>query len=624
MKIRVVNMIKLLTMMIVAAMFAFALAPVELRWTEADVWFVRVVSVVCVLSVALFFVGGREVPKLGLTDALVFVWTAYFYLNAWIGGDRPCDTSLLQACVTLVAYCALRLLLTRNSVVAPWFLVACVVFCGLYEAVTGLEQMVCGTSRHHLYAMTGTFLNPGPYSAFLMVGAVTGLAALRYSEWPMKGGNKRWKTFSLSQMSRAKLAWAIPWRKNATKRAILSYTMFAASLFLLAVLPATCSRAAMIGVGVCFLWLYREKYWKYRFVVWGVVIVLLVAFYFFKQGSADGRLAIWAASLTSWLHSPWTGLGIGGFCNACAEGMAEMWHDNPALSLFESAGVTDYAYNELLKILVEQGVVGALLCVVLCATVMWRLYRQSRALFAGLLSLLIFSMFSYPFEMLSYRIVVVVIAAWSASSSLSETGRCESLPERKRLLKRGVCMVVVGLSLFAMGWSVSKEISRRMTAEREVFLFSGLRNEVFIKDYYILLPYVVESPQFLFNFAMTLRESGRYRDSNAILRLGTRVSTDPMFYVLMGNNYKDEQHYDLAEKEYLKAFAVLPNRLYPLFRLMLMYEEMGDKEKCSAMAKRVVRMKPKVESPATNDMKKKAYSFLKETKQHEKNCDIFK
>lgn len=87
-------------------------------------------------------------------------------------------------------------------------------------------------------------------------------------------------------------------------------------------------------------------------------------------------------------------------------------------------------------------------------------------------------------------------------------------------------------------------------------------------------------------------------------------SADPMFYVLMGNNYKDMKHYELAEQAYHKAFAVMPNRLYPLYQLMLLYSESGDKQKEKAMARRVIDMKPKIESPATRDMKKNAEELL--------------
>lgn len=49
---------------------------------------------------------------------------------------------------------------------------------------------------------------------------------------------------------------------------------------------------------------------------------------------------------------------------------------------------------------------------------------------------------------------------------------------------------------------------------------------------------------------LNCRHSNRYVDSNAMLRLGTLVSNDPMFYVLQGNNYCEMMLFDEAEKAY--------------------------------------------------------------------------
>ena len=137
--------------------------------------------------------------------------------------------------------------------------------------------------------------------------------------------------------------------------------------------------------------------------------------------------------------------------------------------------------------------------------------------------------------------------------------------------------------------------------------FSGFYS---IEDGYEYLASESDNHEFLFDLGKRLREEGRYNDSNAILCQGTRCSADPMFYVLMGNNYKDMKHYDLAEQAYKKAYSVMPNRLYPLYQLMMLYHDSGDTQKERAMAKRVIEMKPKIESPATRDMKKKAMEII--------------
>ena len=78
----------------------------------------------------------------------------------------------------------------------------------------------------------------------------------------------------------------------------------------------------------------------------------------------------------------------------------------------------------------------------------------------------------------------------------------------------------------------------------------------------------------------------------------------------MGNNYKEMKHYDLAEKSYYKAFSVMPNRLLPFYQLMLLSKDSGDMKKAKTMAKRVIEMKPKVDSRLARNIKEKAKEFL--------------
>ena len=443
------------------------------------------------------------------------------------------------------------------SKLSPVYLIGGLMLCGVYETALGVWQLVSGVSRHSQYLMTGNFQNPGPYSAYLMMAAVIG--------------------------------WG--WTQELTEGRLRT-AVWCMTAFVLLLLPATWSRAALVAVGIIALWLYRQKYWKYRWVVWIGVMVLATGFYFAKQGSADGRMLTWTASLTAWWHKLWLGVGMGGFRAACADGIAELYREHPTSGLFTSGGVTDFAFNDLLKVLVEQGLVGAVLCVVTAVWVLFGLYKQSLPLFYGLLSLFIFSMFSYPFELLPYQIILVLLSAFAASH----------VDMDKENTHRKLGRVMLLLVLVPIAFFVAKEIQRRHETDKEVKMFSGMHHEAFINDYYELMPMEMDNASFLFDFGKTLREAKRYNDSNAVLRQGIQVSNDPMFWVLIGNNYRDMQCYQEAEEAYQKAFAIMPNRLYPLYQLMGLYEEIGNVEAWQRTAKEIIMLQPKIKSPATEAM----------------------
>lgn len=584
--------------------FAFLLwltiLPVEVRWSDADGILSNTLPALSVAGVLCFLFtkgGGR----LTIVDGLVALWSLYYVGRVWFGAEYPCGTEWLQAMEIVVLYVVLRMVL-HNTKIPAWVLCAGIVLFACYEAMIGAGQLISGNGRHHLFALTGTFQNPGPYSAYLMIAGSVVLCRVPFTIYHLQAHFPHLFSgiYHLSLANR----WARRFWKNERMKSIVKetvyYSLSVIAFLPLLILPATWSRAAFVGMGVCALWIFKKRYWRFRWYVWGALVAVAIAFYFIKRGSADGRSLIWMASLTTWMHDMWLGVGVGGFRHACAEGIAEMWNANHDSAKFASAGVTDYAYNAMVKILVEQGLVGALLWITITLLAMWRLYKLSVSLFMGMLSLLVFSMFSYPFELLPYRIIAVMVFAWSESRDKSTL--CLHLNK--------IICTFVSIITIAFSWFFKTEITERIEHDKDATLFAGMRNSAFLSDYYELLPYETDNPQYLFDFAKTLREETRYEDSNAILRMGTQVSADPMFYIIMGNNYRDEQLYDLAKETYEKAYSIMPNRLYPMYLLMMMYADKGDEALANDMAKRVRHSYVKIESNATKQMQEKADSIL--------------
>lgn len=549
---------------LVAALTVLSAMPTEVRWSEADVLLAEGMPFLCLSAAIVIFIGlWKHSRNAAWTDIAIFAWMLYYIGRVWLGAEYACSTDVLKTVCMFILYFVSRCLFSQGKMPQIGMLSAFLLL-GIYEAGSGIWQMFFHTSRHYRYMITGSFQNPGPYSACLMTTAVICLA------WYREQSNKKIQQYILPLL-----------------------------LLPCVLLPATMSRAAIVSGGIVAIWLYRQKLQNMSMAVKALVATGVVAafilLYFFKQGSADGRLLTWAASVSTWLHNVWSGVGIGGFHHACAEGIARMYGENPRLVWFESGGVTDYAFNDFLKILVEQGIVGALWCIAAVVTGMQNLYRQSRPMFYGALSLLIFSMFSYPFELFPYRTAVVMLAAWSASKGSQSPFKIN---------KYAASVFLLSLAVFS--WFVRNETRRRSKADMNMHFISGIYHQTFIKDYYELLPMELDNTKFLFDFGKTLRESERYNDSNAILRQGTSISNDPMFYILMGNNYRDMQQNDYAETAYLKAFAIMPNRIYPLYQLMMMYHDNGETAKAKDAAQKIIRMKPKIRSRATDEMKEKA------------------
>lgn len=134
--------------------------------------------------------------------------------------------------------------------------------------------------------------------------------------------------------------------------------------------------------------------------------------------------------------------------------------------------------------------------------------------------------------------------------------------------------------------------------------------EYILEDYPALFPSMKDHSSFIFEYGRALNMEGRYTESLDILSLSAKSSNDPMFYNIMGNNYKAIGEYDTVAEAYLNAYYIIPNRMYPLYLLAKMYSETGDRESAAYYARKVVDMIPKVQSSATDDMQREMKDVL--------------
>ena len=549
---------KLCVILCILFILWFTIQPVELIWTKIDLLLTKVICCVTIVAI-LLLVWRKQQMIMSIIDILVFCLLVYIMLLAYVTQTYPCANACLRVVQMFSLYVAMRLLFSSVTI-SEQVLVVGILFCAGYEVVVGGVQLSEGDGRHCLYALTGTFMNPGPYSAFIAMGLVMS-SKLQKGYW-------------------------IP-----------------ASFAIL--LPATWSRAALLSAAICLGIIYWDKWKRWKWQAALSIVAILMGLYFLKKGSADGRSVIYMISLLCIQQHPLFGSGIGSFCHQYAEGMEIFSLQHPAFD-FHHADVTSNAFNILLQIGVEQGIVGLCLAIVLVVLILIHLFKKGGVLGMGLLCLLLFSMFSYPFELLPYQIIFVLSAAYAATDK-AECAISAGWHEYYRhcILPMALFCVVVLSSVFTY-----KQMKERIQAETDYQLMAGSRHVAFIDDYYELLPLLNCNKRFLFDFAKILATDGRYVDSNAMLHLGTLVSNDPMFYVLQGNNYCEMMLFDEAEKAYKKAFSIMPNRLYPLYQLMLLYEKREQRELMVQMAQQVAHFTEKVTSPATEEMKKKAREII--------------
>ena len=565
----------LLCCLFAGLLYTTVLTTRDTMWSGQLIYVQIIVSVMGVLAAAVAMVWQRKLSVTAV-DVVVAVWWLYVMLRTYVDAADYSSCRLVIEYTTLAAaYFVVRAvtMLQGRSVFVSYALSVILMLGTMYELILGLWQIYRGTSLHSLYPATGSLFNPGPYAAYIVVGMAVAIGILH------DAGDDDWR------------------RPVHASQLWLGVTVLALGCFMVVV---TRSRSAVIALFLSVAWLYRREIRLRHVVVVSVVgVVVGVVLFYMKMGSALGRTVIWQQSFAVFSDSPLFGSGIGSFAGEYGKKAVAFFADSANVSQFaQYADVTDYAFCDILQVFAEQGVCGGVLCITFVLLSLRSLLRMSCSLGVALASLLVFSLFSYPLQLLPLQTLAVCLAA---SGQLGERGITVDR-------WGGACATLTGAAMAVCCYTVSKP---RVAAYGEYSSIRGMTHSTFTNDYWRLLPLCGDSKQFLFDFARLLQTNDRHLDACAILRRGTCVSNDPMFWVLMGNSHKSMCEYGLAVSCYDRAFAMLPNRMYPLYRKMLLYRDTGSGVEACAVARQLTRMRPKVESAATRKMRAEAVGLLR-------------
>lgn len=173
-----------------------------------------------------------------------------------------------------------------------------------------------------------------------------------------------------------------------------------------------------MAVAVVLCWQYRGLIRKYCVYLTFMAIGIGAYLFFLKQGSALGRTFIWRLSLGMLTDNGWLGTGLGSFAGEYGKVLQTFFSSKDHIvSYAMNADVIDYAFCDILQVGVEQGWIGVIFCLMTVGVTMWRLRKISVVLLGGAVALVVFSLFSYSFQLFPYQMVMVVLMAKAAERS---------------------------------------------------------------------------------------------------------------------------------------------------------------------------------------------------------------
>ena len=496
-------------------------------------------------------------------DSVLMLWYIYYTAYAYIYSPYPASQSILRLTFLLVTFYSTSYILRHNKHYIKTISILIIAIC-FAECLIGVYQLINGQSRNNLYPLTGTLLNPGPYGILLSCGLLMYIGAIRKDK----------TIYYLPQYIRSTIIF-----------------LFACMII------ATGSRTSIIAFLVCLAYMFRHYAKTY---IWSIVpgfLVLTCVLYFHKQESADGRIVMYVISIYNIIQHPIFGSGIGSFLHQHATGSADLSHLLPT-SFFFNHDVITTPFNLPLYIGVEQGGIGILFLFLTIAVTIKPIKKCDRTIKLLIPLLTISTLFSYTFEILSFQLLAVFSLA------------VVSQDDKPVIVLNKKAVISVFSLFFILTASSFEYIMPRAEANSEYSKTKGRHTEFQLKRYHRLLPLMYDTPSFLFDYAQMLSAHNCFNDSNDILRKGQLVCADPMFYILQANNYVKLHEYAIAELHYKKAYSMMPNRIYPLYKLMKLYIESSQRGKAVMTAERIINFRVKIESIATRQIRQEAKDFL--------------
>ena len=458
-----------------------------------------------------------------------------------------------------------------------------------YESVLGIMQLLgIAVSHNSMCPMTGGFANSGPYGGFLAVCIAVVFAAA-------------WK-----------------WRDSGNLYDRILFWLSSVSGCLgIVVLPASMSRTGFVALlvsAVAFALIDTESKSYFKSHKWLILSVVAVAFvvgagaFCLKKDSALGRFHIWEMELRAIADKPLTGHGFGKALGAYGDAQAEYFEtEERGQERVRIAGCPEYAFNEYLRMGMEFGILGLLLSVAVIVLGTMMLCRSDSSLTFGLVAWGTFAMASYPLAVWQLRLLLGVFLGAAVGLNMK-------VGKRTRLILASTFIVIAtGLMLIWLPENRQRKYAEGKWLEERRFtnfgIFDGMADRLAI-----LYPQLRRNFRYLYDYGYALHKECRYEESNVILREGALISSDPMFYNIIGKNHEALGDYELVERNYIHAHNMVPSRLYPYILLMEMKERQGNTELALAYARKALSLPVNERNMSMRDLHERARKYYDEHK----------
>lgn len=544
-----------------------------------------------VLGAVFLFLKGPEKIKWGVADYLLIFYFVYLVTRTFIAYYPGLPTDKIWIIIaSCLFYFLIRVCRPGNIPSSYENIIRGIIYLAAFHAIIGMFQWIGLLPGYdNSRKIAGLFSNPGLQGCFMAIGACLSLDMVL--------------------------------NKESRSHKLINLFLF---LLILTGLILSGSRTAWIAAFIPCTFIILRYFSKVKRrpvkaqVTVGIALALkifvIAGFYLYNMNtdSVSGRMLIWEISWGMFKVHPVFGMGYGSYYTEYGNYQAEYFLSSarPQQEIL-SASMNYYAFSEPLTLLIEEGMIGAFLFTALAAYAVFRALRFNDNKFKNIKGaalsiitvLLIFGLFSYPFQDLFFVLLFIM--------SISIISGARSQPEVKGSLVPGKYWragIVVTLIMIG-GYSAIKILA--------VYTWKAAKEKILVSEGDALASYnhaydlLNNNGAFLFNYGSELAALGQYGHALKILQRATRYGNSVELHLQIGNVYQALGQLKDAERSLLRASAMNPKLFLPLSKLMLFYKENRQYEKCREIAKQIIHKPVKIPSETIENIKKLAASNIK-------------
>lgn len=431
---------------------------------------------------------------------------------------------------------------------------------------------------NYYWKLTGNFPNPGPLGGFIAI-----ISTLTFYQLLQKDILK----------SPSKLVFLV-----------------LASAIMLSVLIKSASRAALLSTVISITFLvsyYGFKKWKsIKYIIISLLPILPLIIISKGTDSIEGRLLIWKIAFLSFWDHPLMGIGYNFFKVEYLNFQANYFSTGGTVKEILLAGPNLQAFNEFLKFILENGILGIILIIVLSIWIFktksfqgFQKENFSLATTGVYLSFGIFAFFSFPLQFLPFKLLLLNQIALQHYTPLTYQIKINENTKK----------IAFGLGSVLLFFIVTKQYNGfhawKNASEEE---YTNPDSSKILYEY--AEKQLNNDGNFLFCYGNFLEKT----NIDAALSLydkAKKINNMPILYAKTANLYERKLNFKSAENDLLKLHFIQPHVFKPQEKLLEFYIRTNNVKKAKLFAKKILKSPVKISSNEVSLIKKNAENYLK-------------